>query len=535
MTGFSEHGARRDRRAWWLFFAMFLLLAAGSRGTISNIDTQIRYMVAWRIYDDASVHPHPDELLATGGEFATGRHGDPVSPYGLGQSITMLPAVAMADVGSKLAPAESRAEIRYLAGQFIYKTLFLPLWGALAAVSLFTLARRFGLDPRAAIMTALAATLGTFWWYYAKTIGHGLEVTTLLLAALALWREPLSTRRTVAIGGLFGLSLLYRMDFLIPVAAITAWAAFRWGIRERRFSTLAAFVLPIFFCGLAVLWHNYERSGSILEAGYSGALENAERAMFAQFPGQHLLTILFGWTRGFLWFSPIFFAAVLLPFCRRERSIAVGPRVLLGAGAIVASYALFVASLDLAPRVGGWGQRYLLPITPFLVLGLAIGLRPLIERPRFRAALASFVFMNIALQGALTFFDHIEGQRQTGAVIAAAEASDRPDAAPTGWRATEWAAALRNWGVPLGDSAAVLEAWAKPEITALRTSITDNLWWLKLAAKTRGAKALLIRVVGGGLLLIAGLAFAVLWRGSIRRGNRTEPESLHTPMGAQHG
>ena len=99
MTGFSEHGARRDRRAWWLFFAMFLLLAAGSRGTISNIDTQIRYMVAWRIYDDASVHPHPDELLATGGEFATGRHGDPVSPYGLGQSITMLPAVAQGAIG----------------------------------------------------------------------------------------------------------------------------------------------------------------------------------------------------------------------------------------------------------------------------------------------------------------------------------------------------------------------------------------------------------------------------------------------------
>ncbi len=523
-------------RPLWLFLAAFFLLAAGSRGTITTIDTQVRYLVSQRLWEDGSVHPLAEALEATGGFFATGKDGHWVSPYGLGQSVLMLPAVAAADLAARLAPEPHREEIRTLGGPLIYKVLLLPLWGALALLAIFRLGCRLGLEPRVSIWTAFAAAFGTYWWYYAKTVGHGLEVTTLLLWGLALWRPDGGVGRSIACGALLGATLLYRMEFIIPVGMITLICT---GITMREhgeFGSVVALVVPMILFGLAVLWHNHERTGHILDAGYRGALAAADHRMFARVPAQHLLAITVGWNRGFLWYSPLLFAFALVPFTGQWRI----PRG-VGWGCIVLFvFVLFVASVDLAPQVSGWGQRFLLPITPFVILGLGVLFAPALRTRQWRRILATIVMANVALQGVLTFHEHGEVQRQTARVVEQATDEEHIEAAPRGWRRSDWAATLRNIGVPLGDPAAVVAAWSRPEVQAIRTGPEENLWWWKLANRLdspTGSKVLIalgiaLAITGGVFLFLALRAPSVVLPGADPTASSWLPGRRRVTVGA---
>ena len=140
----------------------------------------------------------PDDpwLLACGYQFYT-PEGQGVSHYGLGQSISFLPWVIVADWLSYLLPEESRERFTYLAPQFIYTFLILPILAALSLVLVFRLTRRMGMTERHAFWTAIAFGFTTFWYAYTRIVGMNLELILILLAALDIYTagKPTILRR----------------------------------------------------------------------------------------------------------------------------------------------------------------------------------------------------------------------------------------------------------------------------------------------------------------------------------------------------
>ena len=508
----------RSRRAL-LFLGAFLFFVGNSRGTIPFVDAQVRYMVAIQMWRTGSVTPTPEQWgQTTITNVPDGKDGRPISVYGLGQSITMLPAVAAADLASRLLPEERRAEFSYLAGQFLYMTFLLPFLAALSLLAFQVLLEKLRIDPAVAAWGAFALGFATYWAFYVKTIGMELEMTGWILWALAVhWGEDRRPLRVAATGLLLGFTLLYRQEFLIPVALIVALFAHReW--RRGRLSAgyLAALCGPIAVFGGVDLWHNFTRTGSIFNAGYSAVLRSLNMRVFADYPGEHILDIMLGATRGFLWFSPLFLAALLLllPGPRRWN------RTMTLAAIPVAIFTVFLASTWNADMVGGWGQRYMVPLVPFYLAGSIYALSLRLHGRTYRAALAALVAINAVFQGILAFDDHNGVQTQIKLVQKMAR--DQGRGPMNGAQVNDMVGKFRNLGIAPFDDDWVARSWAAPEVAALRTGISDNLWWLKLGRKTSSAWAIGALGVGGSALLLAGawlLAAALL-----RRPPPREPE-----------
>ncbi|MCI0651894.1 MAG: hypothetical protein L0Z55_08415 [Planctomycetes bacterium] len=519
----DEQFASMRGRSWrrspavLLFLGAFLLYAAASRGYISTVDQQVRYFVAIQLWDAGSVHPTQEQLASTEETFAIGKDGRPISHFGIGQSLAMLPAVAAADAAARFAvePAE-RANFRYLAAQFLYMAVQIPATAALGLVAAFLLALRLGCAVRHALATALALGFGTFWYFYTKTFAMDVELTSALLWGVLLLSRAQTTLPATALGSLLaGVPLLYRQEMLLPVAltlAIFAWRAVRAGELSAR--RLAALFLPAACLGLIVLCHNFVRTGSVASAGYAEVLAQKGLGVFADYPGQHLWAILFGTNKGFLWYNPIFAAAALLlvPGARRW------PPALNWGLLPVAAFTVTIAGIRNADTVCGWGPRFLVPITPFLVLGAAAALAPRLAARRYRVGLACFLAANVAFQLVMGHEDH------NGLLVQAREmkrvAEDAGVTPLAGARANDIAYRLRNLGVPLGDREWVRVAWSAPALRAAVPPFAQNVWWLKLRAKSASPLLRAAFVALGGGALAAGVLCLALGFAGARPENR---------------
>ncbi|MEE8141721.1 MAG: hypothetical protein V3T77_01345 [Planctomycetota bacterium] len=512
-------------RPAWLFWGAFLFFVAFSRGYISNIDVQIRYLVANQIWHHGTVHPTEEQFDgAVGATLAQGKDGRRISSYGLGQSLTMLPAVVAADLASRVLIApENRAEFQYRTGQFLYKTLILPLLSALALLAFTTLAVRLGLTPPVAVWSAFTLGFATYWLFYTKTIGMGVELAGWLLWALVAFTSSVPRIPALLLTSLFlGIPFLYRQEMLIPVAVGFVILLFK----ERRnhglsLKSCTAFLVPITLCGLAALWHNHARTGSLFSAGYGDAFTQAGHTLFADYPGKYLLQLFFGATKGFFWFSPILLVSLglLLPGPRRWH-----PALTLAALPVLA-FVFFVSSLHNAPTVGGWGMRFLVPITPFAVLAVAILFSKRLEGAGTRRTLLALVLINVGFQGVLGFADHNAVQMQTERTDEILASRGAPPLA--GWQSSRLAGKLRNLGIPLGERALVTEIWNSDEIQAYGTTFGQNLWWLKVA-QLSGSRVVAVGCYGVGIALTLASLFALalaLWGSSVPRTVPAVPEN----------
>lgn len=501
-----------------LFLGALSIYAASSRGTISAIDLQIRYETARQIWFHGTISPSPEQVAANPDCYPENAEGEHYSFYGLGQSVTMLPAVAAADLAAARIAPGNRDELGFLGGQLIFQTIIIPLIAALAVLACCRLGLTLGLSPRLAVGTAIAFGFATYWPFYVKTSFHNLELTSCLLGSLALLFPPGSDARPhrilriVLAGALLGWTLQYRQEailLVLPLFAIGLAALRRRG--ELRRSSAAAWTIPVVLSGLGALLHNHVRTGAFLGNPYRPSLGGWK--LWTDTPLELAGHITVGLDKGILWYSPILLLglALLVPFLpgrlrlgRAECAFAVP----------VAIWFAFVASVERSRDDWAWGPRFLLPILPFLVLGLAS-----IARERFAnrrvASVATVALVALSLlQGALCFDSHETEVRQTirahgleGVAHAIpAEGIEGPLASPLAGR-------LRNLGVPLPDPPGAVIPWEDPLIRSLGRPLDGNLWWLKVAAMPAFARLRTPLLGAGPLLALAGiLALAAAFR-----------------------
>lgn len=320
----------------------------------------------------------PGEVL---GEF--GPEGDVFSKKGPAPAVLatswywLLHLLAQADVGLGL-----------LQGALLWNGFVT----AATAILLWHTGLQFGYDDRAGAAMALLYGLGTIAWPYANMFfGEPLSAFSLLACfyCLKLWLAG-RPQMWALFGGIAAGMALTTVTAHAPLILLLAlygfgaswlqaWLAKRngqfdsvpvdrteWGI------AVGLFVAPLLAAAGLLLWYNQARFGSVFDTGYH--FDSGEG--FTTPIWQGLWGLLFSPYRGVFWFTPLFIASVVAwpTFARLHRLEAwVSGAICL---TLLAEYSMWWMWW------GGfaWGPRFLVPLTPFLVLWLAPWLQEIIRQ-----------------------------------------------------------------------------------------------------------------------------------------------------------
>jgi hypothetical protein len=285
-------------------------------------------------------------------------------------------------------------------GIYVATLSAVSLWSALAGAVLFGFLRARGVRKRDALAVTCAYALATPILPYSTMLyGHAVAAAQLWLAYTLLepWAPPgpagappLLPMRAAAAGVLAGLAVLCEYPAAVP-ALLFCWLAHRRG-GPRALGALCLGGAPL--ACILVAYHTLAFGGP-LTTGYGFVVD----PMFA---GQHqgffgislpdpgaLVALLGGRLRGLFYVAPVLLvaAAGVALVCRTP----AGRRQLALPLAICAYFVLLNASYYMWWGGSAFGPRHLLPMLPFLVLGL-----PAVLDTRYRFAFWPLLALSIA-------------------------------------------------------------------------------------------------------------------------------------------
>jgi hypothetical protein len=346
---------RADRRiaiGLLLAFAGFYLITTGAERPWG--DGNVQYKLAKQVWTKGRVDiegPKKRYLF-------TGPDGRGYSTFSLGIALSMGPSVlAVETFAANRRPIE-RWAVAHRAANTIY--------GALAVMLFFLLARRLSITRGRALFGAVALGVGTQLWVYSHSdFSESYQTLSLLLAVYATVRARDGGRWAwVVLGLVWGQLFLAKVVYyaLVPAAfGYLAWYHREHRARFARLVGLALLAASPFIA--AALWYNFVRSGSLLGTGRR--MDHFAGPMAGDWlVGLHGL--IFSSGKGLFWFNPIVIGSLfgLGAFVRRR-----GPEAWLVLAVIVTLIAVYAKYVFWH---GAWsfGPRFLTCLTPLLVLPL---------------------------------------------------------------------------------------------------------------------------------------------------------------------
>ena len=248
---------------------------------------------------------------------------------------------------------------------------------------LFLLIRRLGFGERIALAVAILFGLATIAWVYAKYLFSEPLASLLLLTTaylLVAFRQKGGNWRPALAGLLNGLAVATRANnlFLIPIF-VAYLLAISWkrppqnSTPSARDTSLPAaysllptayFLIGLILPALLLLGYNWVRAGNPFQTGYDLTIFSPNLLL-------GLYKVLFSPLRGLFVYSPLLILGVvgLIWLWRRHAA-----ETALSVGVIGITFLIF--SLCTSGEGLSWGSRFLVPVVPFLCLGLA----PILER-----------------------------------------------------------------------------------------------------------------------------------------------------------
>jgi hypothetical protein len=368
------------------------------------------------------VDPKQEQLQNS---YQVGANGKFVSKYGIGEPLAAAPFFATGRVVAAVFSDESsgkcngptaiaccklltgnadsfRANCQGDTHDMIVQTTTLFTNSLLIAITMILVvivSLQLGARLRGAALIGFAFGFGSFAFAYAKTLGAEPGTAMCLIAAVMFAIEAARTGRTralVACGVAAGAALLFRNTAVIFLPVLGVWFL-AVGYRKRDWRSAIRFG-ALFSLGAIVslgvlLMFNAWRYGDALSIGYgqTGSNLHGIRARGS------IITGVWG-----LWLSPgksIFLYApfVLLAIAGIVISIRRLPTEMSLLIALVAANTLFFARVRFWSGDWAWGPRYMLIVLPCLAVMCA----PLVNRVRWRQALAALAGLGFLLPGAL--------------------------------------------------------------------------------------------------------------------------------------
>lgn len=365
-----QHLDIRLALALFMFFTGFYALTA--RAHFSIADEETFFHVTEGLVERGTFVQLPESQTGpVPRSLASGRDEALYAVTGPVQSVLAVPFYLVGRFVGRLFPTPFRA---YFTRFFV--ALFNAPIGALTVACLYMLARELNYTRRTALFTALTLGLGSVIWPYARTFfAESLLAFWLLLATWAVIRYV----RTAQPGWLllwstaFGLGVLtkYVMVITFPFFCLyLLWTFLHLPDREqgtwgRR--TLSAALIPLVALALLGALFNYARFGNFLETGYT---QEESRGAFSDWGEEAKPLIawygyLFSSGEGYFFFSPpaVLFLLGLGNFYRHRRRVTW---LLLS---LILVYPLFYSIITHRWHGGGnWGPRYIVCVTPFVIL-----------------------------------------------------------------------------------------------------------------------------------------------------------------------
>ena len=401
----SQAVTRGDRLvALSVFLALLAAYTATFSGLPDNPDAEVEFQTTSALARNGTFAlggtPEADAIVELG--FNThpggpGREGESFSWFGVGQALVGLPFYYVGTGLEMLLPDFEKRHRETTAYGFPRSEYFQhlvvgwrnPLFAALTGALVVLASRHVGAKRRTTWIAGLTYGLCTFAWPQARSTLSGVQATFFLFGAflmllqasedLARYQRPRLTS-LLLFGTGIGMCFLTRAVLAPAVFVLSGsivamlWSGWKrtrrkgWPARELALAFGPA--AGLFGC---FLWLNARRFGDPLETGYGSVTE-----YLSGNPGQGLTHLLVSPGAGLLWMAPgVALSLYWLQRQLRRRDLRLSSIVLAMSAAVVVPTAL----------LAGWhgahtyGPRYLLPLLPFLWIGVGPTLDALREKP----------------------------------------------------------------------------------------------------------------------------------------------------------
>ena len=332
---------------------------------------------------DVTAHRTAMNLIVTGQlgfqerithELAQGKDGKYYSYEGLLVMLAPVPLILLSQVFGSFA------------GTLAYVTN--AIMTAFVSLLLLLVAREMGYSIRNSLFLVLAYSFGTQAFVHTKFLMPDPLASLVFLSIFLCFLkfEKRGDRKWLLyMGGLCGAAAHVRPDSFLFIIGILVGLFliikkdFEKGKKsfQTTLSDITVFVIPVFIFLILFAFYNYLRFGSILETGYTKVVEErglAASYLLGQFSLKKLLLGLAGmWiipNRSMFFINPVLIFSLfsLKSFWRKYRR----PALIIGIALVF--YMLLYANRGPYGFAGSaaWGQRYLLPMTAFMVLPMGL-------------------------------------------------------------------------------------------------------------------------------------------------------------------
>lgn len=337
------------------FVAIYLVTASGSNFYHTDA-SQLRIEVVKSIIERS-------DISVTEGIGIRGTDGRDYSWVGIGSALLAVPFY----IAGKLMGAPENAV-----------SVMNQLVGAATVVLVFLFSISLGYSRRVSLLVSIFYGLGTLAWPQAKhPFDHPVETFFVLLSVYFMYLYTVNKKLSRLLFSAFSIGfafitrptsiLVIPSLFILIIVYYTKQSAFKTTVRLMARDVILFSIAFMPFIGLS-LWYNYYRFGSIFETGYSLM---ATRAGINFFTGTSLLTGISGFlispAKGFFYYSPvaILFFFSIRSFIKKHHGLGVSFIF------IMLSYLLFLSKNIYWHGDWAWGPRYILVITPFLIIPIA--------------------------------------------------------------------------------------------------------------------------------------------------------------------
>lgn len=376
-------------------------------GNLGTVDTVRRLQVArWIRLGQPPVRPDDP-----GGGVA-GKNGVRHPPYGIGQSLVLLPfdAFASATIGPLLRrsalDAARQAQVIELAVAFLMQSFLTACLLMLA----YEVLRSFEFSRCLSAAGALALLFSTTVLQYVQSAQENLLLLTLALLTVLAVRSYLKEARIrwAAVAGLAcSLAVLTRLPSVLETSALAGYALVG-STQRKRF--LAGFAPPLAAALLFDRWYQYYRFGGFFST-YTGIVEQQfrppgapEKFLFSYPFWKGFLGALFSPDKSILLFDPLLAALIVLLIWNWRNLSKELKTVLAWLGVLLAMYLAFYAKYYFFGGGVAWGDRYvLLPVQLLCMFTVPLLLASARPRPGWgRRALWAVVLCATILQAGST-------------------------------------------------------------------------------------------------------------------------------------
>ncbi len=371
MRGRIAQIAQSSGLSLFLFFTSFYYLT--NAGDSKWGDETYMIMVARKMVTDRQIGFPENEITSIDywDHFAAkGADGRYYMKWGLGQSLVEIPFLVLhRSIWSVVGPENRvRDQSPFYLSEFVFLILCPSIISALGCVLFYLLSLRLGFSRRVAALLTLVYGLGTMAWPYSKSFMSETTLNVAILGGAYSAVQYVTERRwhwMVVSGACMGFALVTKVTALLIVPFIVVYLVASVKTKETVLDLLLYFVPPLSaFIGLQA-WHNLIRYGSLWEWGYKAG---SDALGFCTPLLVGLWGLLASPGKSFFLYAPVTLLGLvcLKSFVRYRRNEA-----LLG-GSICLVFVLFHARWWSWAGDWAWGPRFLLVITPYMLLPCGI-------------------------------------------------------------------------------------------------------------------------------------------------------------------